>query len=202
MPVFFESGKPIRGGIPLIFPWFGPRSGHPQSPAHGFARLRKWGIESADLRKDGSVRIVLTLASDEATMAQWPFAFSLRLIVIVAAALDVTLEVRNQSAGEMIFEEAMHTYLKVGDVREVGIEGLDGVALVDKVNGGERRAQPAGPIKIAGETDRVYLHTSAACTVRDPSMSRSIAVEKEGSEATVVWNPVDREGQGDGGFRR
>ena len=22
----FETGKPIRGGVPIVFPWFGPRS--------------------------------------------------------------------------------------------------------------------------------------------------------------------------------
>src|ERR1043165_5895562 len=33
----FEANKPIRGGVPVCFPWFGPKEG---SPSHGFARLR------------------------------------------------------------------------------------------------------------------------------------------------------------------
>src|SRR5438067_12687170 len=39
----FESGKPIRGGVPIIFPWFGPRQGDPTS-LHGFVRTRTWEV--------------------------------------------------------------------------------------------------------------------------------------------------------------
>src|SRR5262245_5273392 len=35
---FFTLDKAIRGGIPVIFPWFGARAGHPSAPQHGFAR--------------------------------------------------------------------------------------------------------------------------------------------------------------------
>src|SRR6266478_1993455 len=38
----FEEHQPIRGGIPVIFPWFGPREGLPQ---HGFARLKAWELK-------------------------------------------------------------------------------------------------------------------------------------------------------------
>ena len=34
----FVAGKAIRGGVPLIFPWFGARSDGKPGPAHGFAR--------------------------------------------------------------------------------------------------------------------------------------------------------------------
>src|SRR3954454_21123345 len=33
----FSENEPIRGGVPVIFPWFGPREGLPQ---HGFARSK------------------------------------------------------------------------------------------------------------------------------------------------------------------
>jgi len=35
---FFESGKPIRGGIPVCWPWFGSASDR-ALPSHGFARI-------------------------------------------------------------------------------------------------------------------------------------------------------------------
>src|SRR5580700_7402869 len=68
----FDGRKPIRGGVPLVFPWFGPRADMPELPPHGFARTREWEIESCDARGDGSVRIVLTTSSDEGTMKLWP----------------------------------------------------------------------------------------------------------------------------------
>src|SRR5436309_3936684 len=39
---FFQAGKAIRGGVPVCFPWFGPRQG---APSHGWARLQEWQIE-------------------------------------------------------------------------------------------------------------------------------------------------------------
>src|SRR5258706_7314405 len=38
----FAEGQPIRGGIPVIFPWFGPREGLGQ---HGFARIKSWELK-------------------------------------------------------------------------------------------------------------------------------------------------------------
>ena len=186
---FFKSDKPIRGGIPLIFPWFGPRVGDPQAPMHGFVRLRAWSIESIDRRHDGSVRVVLVLGSDAETLALWPHAFSLRLTVVVADSLDVALEVKNLSPQPITFEDAMHTYLEVGDIRRASLEGLEGVEYFDKADGMKQKKQPSEPVRIMGETDRVYLDTKATCTLHDPVKNRAIVVEKEGSDATVVWNP-------------
>jgi len=186
---WFEAGKPIRGGIPLVFPWFGVRSGHPQSPAHGFARLREWRIESADQRSDGSIRILLNLSSDDATLQHWPYAFSLRLTIIVSRSLDVTLEVRNLSQQVFQFEEALHTYLNVGDARQIRVAGLEGLTYIDRMDNGNRKTQPPGPIALIGETDRLYLNASAPVFVTDPVLKRRICIEKEGSAATVLWNP-------------
>lgn len=38
---WFEAGKPIRGGVPVCWPWFGPGA-REELPAHGFARLSQW----------------------------------------------------------------------------------------------------------------------------------------------------------------
>ena len=117
----FDGHKPIRGGIPLVFPWFGPRADMPALPPHGFARTRPWDLESCDVRPDRSVQIVLTTAQDETTLRLWPHTFSLRLIVIVSDALDVTLEVKNTSQTSFRFEEALHTYLAVADIRKLDL---------------------------------------------------------------------------------
>jgi glucose-6-phosphate 1-epimerase len=186
---FFQSGKPIRGGIPVIFPWFGPRTGMPEAPAHGLVRTLPWTIEAIDLRQDGSVRVVLELESDPAMLASWPHAFKLRLIVIFATTLDITLETRNTSSNAFEFEEALHTYLQTGDVRKTTIEGLAGVEYLDKVDAFKRKPQADPLVKFEGPTDRVYQNTPGACVVNDLASARSIAVGKEGSNATVVWNP-------------
>jgi len=185
----FDATKPIRGGVPVIFPWFGPRAGAPESPMHGFARIRSWKLESCDVQSDGRVRVVLGLASDPSTLNLWPNAFGLRMSFWVGRSLEMELEVTNPSAQPWTFEEALHTYLRVGDVREIGIDGLDEVEYLDKMDSLKRKRQPAGAIRITGETDRIYLETRGTCTVQDPVLGRTLTVEKENSDSTVVWNP-------------
>jgi len=52
----FAPGKVIRGGVPIIFPWFGPRSDGKPGPQHGFARSTEWTVEGTSLRDDGKCR--------------------------------------------------------------------------------------------------------------------------------------------------
>jgi glucose-6-phosphate 1-epimerase len=187
----FAAGKPIRGGVPLIFPWFGPRAQSPESPAHGFARTHEWTLKRVDARKDGSVEVGFTLGPDPVTQGLWPHPFGLEMGFRIGASLDMLLEVRGPGAGAapISFEEALHTYFLVGDVRQVSVEGLENTGYLDKVESFRRKVQPAEPIRITGETDRVFLDTRSTCVLRDPVFERTITVEKEGSITTVVWNP-------------
>lgn len=175
----FDAAKPIRGGVPVIYPWFGPRAGSPESPIHGFARIRAWDLESCGTQPDGSVRVAFALSADDA---------SLRMIFTLGRALEMELEVRAGSA-PAAFEEALHTYLRVGDVRQVRVDGLEDAEYLDKVDAFRRKTQPAEPVRITGETDRVYLNTRGTCVVHDPVLERTLTVEKENSGTTVIWNP-------------
>ena len=185
----FAPGKPIRGGVPVIFPWFGPRAGRADSPAHGFARTRPWQVEALAADDTGTVTLILRLDADETTRALWPHDFILRHRITFGAQLTMQLEVENTSGEPFQFEEALHTYLAVADVREIGITGLEDTGYLDKVDAFARKQQTAGPIRITGETDRVYLHTRTTCVLDDPKLARRITIEKSGSDTTVVWNP-------------
>jgi glucose-6-phosphate 1-epimerase len=184
----FELGRAIRGGVPVIFPWFGARAGHPSSPDHGFARTSQWTVESVEPTPDG-VALTLALEPDQATRAQWPHEFCVHHRVVLGRRLVMTLEVENRSAEPFSFEAAFHTYLLVGDVREVSLTGLDGAAYIDKMDGFKRKAMGPEPFRPASAIDRVFLDTRTACTVHDPVLGRRLLVEKTGSASTVVWNP-------------
>lgn len=185
----FEAGKPIRGGVPVIFPWFGPKFDDAKAPAHGFARTMEW--EVADIRSgtDGAIAVTLELGASAATRALWPHEFRCRYTVLVGPWLELELEVQNLAPSAFIFEEALHTYLSVKDVRTVKIDGLAGREFLDKTDGARRKTQPAGPIAITAETDRVYVNTLDPVTVTDPALGRRLTVDKQGSRATVLWNP-------------
>jgi glucose-6-phosphate 1-epimerase len=193
-PVLFMSGKshfapdkPIRGGVPLIFPWFGPRANAPAAPAHGFARAMEWHPRQIKPTAAG-VGLTLALQSSDATKRYLPNDFELLYTVTIGATLDLALEVRNRSTTPFTFEEAFHTYLTVGDVRQTTIEGLAGRTYIDKTDGMRRKTQ-TGPIRIESETDRVYLDTQETVTAIDPVLGRQLSVAKTGSNATVIWNP-------------
>jgi glucose-6-phosphate 1-epimerase len=109
--------------------------------------------------------------------------------VTVGSALKLALDVRNTSVRAITFEEALHTYLVVSDVRQVSVAGLGRTQFLDKTDGARRKTQGSEPIRITGETDRVYLNTQATCVVDDPAGDRRLVVDKRGSDVTVLWNP-------------
>lgn len=182
----WNEAKAIRGGVPIIFPWFGPNSENATLPAHGFARVHAWQVESTHSDAD-STTLVLALQSSEATRALWPHDFLLRFSVRVSQSLEMTLEVFNTGTAPFQFEEALHAYLAVSDAREVAVEGLNQTRYIDKVDGAKIKTEDAEAIRMDGETDRVYLDTQATCISRD--VNRSITIEKTGSDSTVLWNP-------------
>jgi glucose-6-phosphate 1-epimerase len=185
----FTPDKPIRGGVPLIFPWFGPRAGHPDAPAHGFARVAEWQVESLTIDGDEIVTAVFLLQADSETRKLWPYDFTLRYRVAVGRTLVMTLEVENTGQEPFTFENALHTYFAVGDVRETATRGLENSDYLDKTDGLQRKKQGSEPIRITQETDRIFENTRKTCVVEDEKLKRRITIEKSGSQTTVVWNP-------------
>ena len=185
----FDADSAIRGGVPICFPWFGARAGHPEGPQHGFARLSHW--ELVDTRDQGDEVVVqLRLTDSEATRASdWPYMFAATFTVVVGAQLSMTLEVMNRDTTEFTFEEALHTYLAVGDVRATEVSGLEGTPYVDRPTGPDPVPGEPGTVRFTDLTDRIYLATAARTTVRDVAGGRSIGISKDGSDSTVVWNP-------------
>src|SRR5213593_4785648 len=125
----FAENEPIRGGIPVIFPWFGPREGLPQ---HGFARFKAWELKEFAPAPDGSVSVRFRCPDCPEASAFPPFTAD--YIVTVSDALQLELVVTNNSQTEVfVFENCLHTYFEVGDIKTVSISGLKGVTYLDKV---------------------------------------------------------------------
>ena len=185
----FAPGKAIRGGVPVIFPWFGPKANEPSAPMHGFARVLDWELTQTRQISGDTVIAQFELKPNDATRAAWPHDFRLQYEVAVGPTLALTLRVTNAGKAGIHFEEALHNYLAVGDVRSARIDGLAGRRFIDKVDGMRAKIQPPGPIRIEAETDRVYLDTEDAVTVSDTVLLRALRVEKQGSRSTVLWNP-------------
>jgi D-hexose-6-phosphate mutarotase len=181
----FQEGQPIRGGIPLVFPWFGPREGQPQ---HGFARTRAWELKEIVCSPDGSVSIRLSFP-DTPEAATLP-AFSADYVVTVKDTLNLEMAVKNKSTSEVFaFENCFHTYFEVADINAVTITGLKGKDYLDRVAHYTRKTDQDDVIKVAAELDRTYLDTPGRVEILDRGLVRKISIEKKGSDSTVVWNP-------------
>ncbi len=183
----YEKDKPIRGGVPLCFPWFGPKADDASAPPHGIARLMAWELESIR-EQGGDVTVVVALRSDASTKKWWPHDFVLRHRVTYGRELLMQMELTNSGNAPLTVQEAQHTYFAVGDARQIVIRGLAGVTYRSKVEN-VTAAKQEGDIRITAETDRVYLDTQSAVIIEDPSYKRRIAIHKENSKTTVVWNP-------------
>ena len=181
-----EPGKPIRGGIPICWPWFGPHPTDTSKPAHGFVRTMIWEVDAAR-ETEKEVEIVLKLQDSAETKALWPHAFTARLHVRMGASLEVTLQTINTGDTASSMTGALHTYLNVEDVRKISIHGLHGTQYVEGRLSPDKRPQH-GTVVIDQEVDRLYI-SDATIIVHDPKWGRELVIEKAGSLATVVWNP-------------
>ena len=183
----FAAGKAIRGGVPICFPWFGPREG---DVMHGFARITEWDLIETAVSPKGGVAVRFRLPPTAAAAA-WP-ALRTEFVVTVTEQLMMELITINESADRNFdFENCLHTYFNVGDIAQVSLAGLEGAAFLDFAAGanGARRSGENSPLRITKETNRTYLDTTSAVELRDESLRRTIRVEKFNSRSTVVWNP-------------
>jgi D-hexose-6-phosphate mutarotase len=181
----FEAGQPIRGGVPVLFPWFGAREGE---PSHGFARLTDWDLHETAALPDGGVTLRFSLP-ETAESAVWP-SFTANYVVTVTDTLQLELILTNIAAEQpFTFEDCLHTYFAVGDIKAIAISGLKGATYLDQTESFAQKTDPAETIQIASEVDRIYLDTLTAVEIHDPKLGRRIHIEKSGSASTVVWNP-------------
>jgi len=184
----FLTGKSIRGGIPVCWPWFGPHAEGGQFPAHGFARTAAWDVVDSGVAADGIVWLTLAVPQSAMPPAMWPHATALQLTVRLGSTLTLELTTRNAGDQPFVLGEALHTYFNISDIGKVSVGGLHGVTFWDTVGQVEQKKQ-GGPITFDRETDRVYIDSPHACVIEDAGYARRIHIRKNGSLSTIVWNP-------------
>jgi len=135
----FVPGEPIRGGVPVCFPWFGPRAGE---PAHGFARLTEWQLVKTSVAAGGAVALNFRLPEIFGRPA-WK-NLRAEFAVTVSDTLTMELTASNHSSAALEIENCLHTYFHVGDISSVSLTGLQGAPFDDFAFGanGARRKRP------------------------------------------------------------
>lgn len=194
----FKKGKPIRAGIPICWPWFGNLERNPESvqamrqssepaKAHGEVRALDW--ELLGIGEDGDALLVeFVLPQAEGHLPGWPHNVALKLSIRLDHALNVSLVSYNCGTEPVTFSQALHTYFAVSDVRQVSVEGLDGLTYIETLENWEQREQ-AGDLTFTGETDRIYKDTPGVLSIVDPEWQRRIHIRSTGSASAILWNP-------------
>ena len=185
----FQPGSAIRGGVPIIFPQF---SNLGSLPRHGFARTSAWELASLGGDPDFTTA-EFHLTEDEASLSLWPYPFlAIMKVSIGGKKLILSFTVVNMGDRPFTFTAALHTYLRVWNIRNTVIDGLGGLTFHDTVN----RASPADWVKLVqktaqvnfpGEVDRIYHDVPGPLKVVEPE--RITTISMTGFPDTVVWNP-------------
>jgi glucose-6-phosphate 1-epimerase len=182
------DGRPIRGGIPLCAPWFGP--GAEGTPLHGWARITDWTIETISRSAEGATTLALMLTAGAEGGPGYAVDCDLRLSLTLGATLTLAFSAVNRAAVARPFEFAFHTYFAVGDVAGVSISGFEGCRFVDRQTPGE--GVQDGPLTIAPPVNKLFLDPPAVQVLTSPAATIRVTAP---SRAAVVWNP----GTGDAG---
>jgi glucose-6-phosphate 1-epimerase len=181
----FRSGAAIRGGVPIIFPQFAA-----EGPLlkHGFARITEWEPKEVIDTPPGGQAACFVLHNSHATQALWPHAFRAEYIVTVLAnTLTLALEIENTGPSPFDFTVALHTYLRVADINNVTVAGLQGIRYRDSAHGNTMHVEQARELKIADEVDRIYFDTPSELVLTEPD--RTLRIRSQGFTDTVIWNP-------------
>lgn len=180
-----DGSAAIRGGVPVIFPQFGPG----RMVKHGFARTTRWAIAATETH--GRVpEARLALDDDERTRALWPHPFACVLRVSLDDGLHVALDVTNTGEAPFAFTGALHAYFRVADVEQATVHGLEGLRLRDQLARVET-TEAGTPLRITGPVDRIYMDAHAPVVLRDGITGRRLRVTMSGFRDVVVWNPAE-----------
>lgn len=179
----YEAGKAIRGGIPVCWPWFGPKA---NKSSHGFARTNAWKVD--EVKEDANQTTVSLSLPVDILLQHVEYAhLALSINISFGEQLTVSLSTTNKGQEAVSLSEALHTYFKIHDVEHIKISGLDNATYTDKLNQFSKHTQ-VGDIIIDKGTDRVY-HSNKDIVLQNTDNNKIINITAQGSQETVVWNP-------------
>jgi glucose-6-phosphate 1-epimerase len=189
----FEDNKPIRGGVPVCWPWFGtPRalllgrsSKDEDLPQHGFARTSLWELISTNEVDANTTEMVLKLEYSKESLKLWPYKFELHLHVVISDKLIMQLKTTNIDNKAFEITQALHTYFDVSHILDVVIKGLDKKPYLDALTFKDEVQN--GDIRFNQEVDRVYQDVDGDILLQDKD--RVVTVKNDGSSSVVIWNP-------------
>jgi D-hexose-6-phosphate mutarotase len=185
----YSGPKSIRGGIPIVFPQFGPGL----LPQHGFARVSRWTWLGITVDNPNEITCEFGLKPNQIPESQrliWNHDFHLIYTVTIRANTVFTqLSVHNTSQHAFEFTSLLHTYIRVQDVTKVGVVGLTGHELVDSLEENKQSVENREEVTVMGEVDRIYKNVPSVLTIQNTMIGNGLVIVKNEFKDVVVWNP-------------
>ena len=185
---YYQTGKAMKGGAPVCWPWFGPDPEDKGRSSHGFVRNRLWSMRSLVSTQDGATKVTMGLVDTPETRTIWDYSFDLAIAITVGSSLTIELITQNTGEQDFSITQALHSYFTVGDITKVQVLGLADKSYIDKVDGGKQKTQ-TGAVSFTQECDRIYLDVPSQLTIDDASLNRQIKITATNSHTAIVWNP-------------
>ncbi|EKM61039.1 uncharacterized protein PHACADRAFT_247363 [Phanerochaete carnosa HHB-10118-sp] len=192
-----DGSKPVRGGIPVVFPCFGAPShpDHSKLPQHGFARSETWSFSDVVLDNEAGVSVRLTLLPNDSIQARFGKPFELAYVVTLSEhQLSTDLHVKNPGtpgSATLEFQALFHNYIRA-TANDVLVTPLQGVTYYDKTEAtDELKAQPKtetrSGVDVKTFTDSVYENAGGKYQVAWPG--GGVQVKTRNLKDVVIWNP-------------
>lgn len=190
-----DGSKPVRGGIPLVFPVFGKNEDDEflsKLPQHGLARNSTWEFLGQVSANPPTVQFGLgpELANPELTKL-WPMDYSLILTVELGSEhLKTHIEVSNTSSSQPLkFNWLFHTYLKIADIEDTLVSNLTGAKLYDQMLQ-ESYVDRQPVVSFHEELDRIYQRVQEDRLIQVIDKGHPIhTVKRHNLPDVVTWNP-------------
>lgn len=180
-----NGGKPIRGGVPVCWPWFSDDHGREKGelPSHGILRAQVWQLQSSESSEKGThIKLVPSYTRADG----FEYDCEVSLDILVGETLQIRLTTKNSGIVPFTFNTALHTYFQVDNIQKTELTGIEG-NYKDKTDNWAIKASPT-PYTIVSETDRIHL-TPVPRTQILQQQTPFTAIESDGHDSLVVWNP-------------
>lgn len=177
----FKHKVPIRGGIPVCWPWFCDK--YKSEPYHGFARISTWQLIDYQ-EDDDNFNITFSLKDNEQTRAIWPHHFDLSINFYFEAAL---CQIEMASLGEFENTAALHSYFNVGNIEQASIYGT-GKPYDNTVDNSYGELSQF-PLIIDREIGNIFTQPESVTHLIDHKLERQIRITHQHNSDVVIWNP-------------
>lgn len=187
-PLVADAPTPIRGGIPVCWPYFAREGQTGDVPSHGYARTARWSLVASRVAADGSVDLELVPEGLD------DLELRLRMTVRVGATLEQGVHTHNAGGSAAVLTQALHNYFRVSDVTGIRVTGLAGLTYLDKFDESKAHVQQ-GEWELPTDqprSDRLYPDAGGRYRIEDPGFGRVIEVTGRSARTAVVWNPGEQ----------